>query len=152
SGRRVFACLVGTVAFLGVDFLVSETSLLGIVDQAFALPLLVAILLAMLSRWRAAGVFAGLALASKHFPGIPVVLALAIFVYRSGHLRNFVVTSVAAFLVVVLPFLLWDYEAFVSATVLHHLHEAGVGDDTALYFFLPAVWRTPFRLLGLLAI
>jgi len=152
SDQRAFACLAGTVAFLGVDFLVTETFQLGIVDQAFSVPLLAAIVLAMTSHWRGAGVFAGLALASKHFPAIPVVLALAIFVHRSGRLREVTAAALISLLVIVVPFVAWDYEAFASATVLHHLHEAAAGDNTALYFFLPDAWKAPFRFVGLLAI
>lgn len=150
--RRLLACLIGTVVFLGVDFMVTETFLLGIIDEAFSAPLLGSMLLAMTSRWRAAGVVAGLSLASKHFPAIPVVVALLIFVYRDGQLRPFACSAAASFAAVMLPFVLWDYEAFVSATLLPHLHEAGLGDNTALYFFLPDAWKTPFRLLGATAI
>lgn len=147
--RRLFGCLVGTVAFLGVDFMVTETFLLGIIDEAFSAPLLASILLAMTSCWRSAGVVAGLSLASKHFPAIPVVAALAIFVYREGQLRPFASFAAGSFAAVMLPFIAWDYEAFVSATLLPHLHEAGLGDNTALYFFLPEAWKTPFRLFGM---
>lgn len=152
SKQRALACLVGSVAFLGVDFVVTETFQLGIVDQAFSVPLLAAMLLAMVSWWRGAGVLAGLALASKHFPAIPVVLTLAIYVHRSGRLREFALSAAAAALIVTLPFLLWDSEAFISATVLHHVYEMRSGDDTALYFFLPDAWKAPFRLFGVLVI
>jgi hypothetical protein len=152
SAQPLLASLTATVAFLGIDFLVSETFQLGIVDQAFAVPLLAAILLAMRSYWRVAGLLAGLALASKHFPAVPVVLALAIYADRSRRLRDLIVFSGASFLAIMLPFLLWDAEAFVSATILHHVHEAHRGDDTALFFFLPDVWKMPFRLLGLASI
>jgi hypothetical protein len=150
--RRLLACLVGSVAFLGVDFMVSETFQLGIVDQAFSAPLLGAGLLAMLGWWAGAGVLAGLALASKHFPAIPFALALSIYVYRAGALRTFVPAAGTTAAVVVLPFLLWDFEAFVSATVLHHVHEMRFGDNTALFFFLPDFWKAPFRLFGLVLI
>jgi predicted membrane-bound dolichyl-phosphate-mannose-protein mannosyltransferase len=149
SSRPVLGCLTATVAFLGVDFLVTETFQLGIVDQAFVFPLLAAILLAMRSYWRSAAIVAGLALASKHFPAIPVVLALAIYAYRRERLHELVVFCGLTFLAVMLPFILWDPEAFVSATVLHHVHEAGRGDNTALFFFLPEPWKMPFRLFGL---
>jgi hypothetical protein len=152
SAQPLLASLTATVAFLGIDFLVTETFQLGIVDQAFAFPLLVAILLAMRSYWRIAGLVAGLALASKHFPSIPVVLALAIYAHRRQRLRDLIGFSGLSFLAVMLPFILWDAEALVSATILHHVHEAGRGDDTALFFFLPDVWKMPFRLLGLASI
>jgi len=150
--RRWLACLTGSVAFLGVDFMVTETFQLGIVDQSFAVAPLAAMLAAMCRRWNLAGVLAGLALASKHFPAIPVVVALSIYVHRSGHLRRFVLCAVGAGAIVVLPFLLWDAEAFVSATILHHIHEMRFGDDTALYFFLPDAWKPAFRLFGFVVI
>ena len=51
-------------------------------------------------------------------------------------------------LVLVLPFLLWNPEPFITATLLYYLTLHQAGDNTSLWFFLPAVWQTPFLVLG----
>ncbi len=146
----VTAAALAVAAYFGINVLPAELLRFAITDVAIATYLLYACLALSSGYTTTAGVLLGIAQACKLLPAPLLALPLLIWAYgRPGFLRlalSYVVTA----LILVLPYVFWDWQLFLSSTVLFYLTYHSVGDDTALWFFLPEVWRTVFSWLGYL--
>ncbi len=143
--------MVAIVAYLSIGVYWFEIFWLGIVDILLSTFILYAFLCLSNRQFVLGGVCLGLAQAAKLLP--PPFLALGIVLLllgREGFWR-FLLAYTATGLAFILPFLLWDPQAFVSATILFYLTAHNMGDNTALWFFLPQFLQGPFLLLGYLA-
>lgn len=98
------------------------------------------------------GVFFGLAFACKLLPGGIFVLILALWYWRKPERWRFLVPMMVTFLLVLLPFVIPNPGAFLSATILFYLSFHAQGDDTALYYFLPSALQPIFQVVGYAAV
>jgi hypothetical protein len=150
ASHALSAGALAVVAYLGIAVLPNELIRFAITDLAIATYLLYALVALSYGRWTAAGVLLGIAQACKLLPAPLIALPLLIWAYgKPGFLRLALAYALTA-LALVLPYVLWDWQLFISSTVLFYLTHHSVGDDTALWFFLPASLRPAFSALGYL--
>jgi len=146
DGDRLVATLGAAALFLcfyKLDFQLFEY---GVTDIVIGVYLLFGVVALQRRRDATAGVLFGLAQACKLFPGA-VLLPVTFFWYRDPRRRwRFTLACVALLALVIGPFLLWDPEAFISATILFYLAHHGGGDASAAYYVLPAKWKGAFAL------
>lgn len=122
----------------------------GIVDILLSSLLLYCFVFLQRGRFVLAGVLLGLAQAAKLLP--PPLVALCIMLYLLGQegFWKFCIAYALTSVLVMSPFVVADPQAFLSATILFYLTNHGVGDNTSLWFFLPALLQKPFLWLGYL--
>jgi len=95
-----------------------------------------------------AGLCLGLAQASKLLPAPIFLLAIVCWLPLMRLRFQFIAGFALASLVLVLPFLLYDYKSFLSATILYYLTHHKGGDSTSLWFYLPEVLQGVFLILS----
>ncbi|MEM8933373.1 MAG: glycosyltransferase 87 family protein [Acidobacteriota bacterium] len=141
---RRLGILVAMVAFLGVGRFGRELFEYAVTDIAISFWALCGVLACWHRRFVVGGALFGIASACKLLPGPFLVAPLALALFVRGERRSalrlavaWVVTTAA----VVLPAVLADPESFVTATILFYRTVHAVGDDTSLWFFLPAHGR-----------
>ena len=143
--------LTSIVAYLGILRYSVEAIALGVTDILIACYLLYAFAALSYEKYWLAGLLLGAAQACKLLPAPFALLAVLIMLWGTRGFWQVLIGFAISALAMTLPFLLWDPQAFVSATFLYYLtHHAG-GDDTSLWYFLPQMLQTPFLLLGLAA-
>lgn len=120
----------------------------GIVDILLS-TLLLFTFAALQQRWFImAGILLGLAQASKLLPAPFVAIAVFYFLWGKEGVWKFSFSYGLTAVAILLPFVLADPEAYLSATVLFYLSNHSAGDSTSLWFFLPHFMQTPFMLIG----
>ncbi len=134
--------VIAAIAYLCIGIYWFEIFWQGIVDILLSTLLLYTFVFLARQQFIPAGIFLGLAQAAKLLP--PPFLALGILLLLFGRegFWNFFLAYAATGLIFILPFFLWDPQAFVSATILFYLTYHSMGDNTALWFFLPE-WSSP---------
>lgn len=149
--QRQQLLLVCIIAYLGILRYSVEAIALGVTDILIATYLLYAFVALSYQRFLLAGLLLGAAQACKLLPAPFALLAVLLMLWGQRGFFPVLFGYAISALLITLPFLLWNPEAFASATFLYYLtHHAG-GDDTSLWFFLPDLLQTPFLLLGLVA-
>lgn len=148
ASRRRIAGLVALGAYLGVAVYAHELFVFGVVDVLLSTFALYGFVALSHRRFGLAGALLGAAQACKLLPA-PLLL-LPVLVVLGGRAARAVAAGYAVVaLALILPFLLPDPGAFLSATILYYLtHHAG-GDDSSLWYFLPSPIQTPFWAAGL---
>jgi len=151
-GREALTAVFAVTALLGPLDLTHELYSRCVTDFVVSAFLLYGVIALSRERFVAGGVLVGLAQSAKFLPGgIFLVLLSAWALGREGGWR-FVAAGAATVAGVVLPFVLWDPEAFLSATILYYVTVHAGGDSSSLWFFLPDALKGPFLLLGLLIV
>ena len=142
--QQIIKKLSVIVLFLTPAYLVN-IYYLGITDILLSSFILACFYAGQMQRWFLAGLLLGLAQSSKLLPAPMVLLALFIWLPNlSLRLRLIAGFSISSGLSL-LPFIVWDSEGFISATILYYLtHHVG-GDSTSLWFFLPSSMQTWFH-------
>jgi hypothetical protein len=94
------------------------------------------------------GLLFGWSFACKLLPGGLFCLIMLAYYWRKPDRWKFIIPMVVLFLGVMIPYILRDPPAFLSATILYYLTEHSHGDDTALYFFIPEALQSIYLLFG----
>ena len=152
AGYKVLAGLLSVAAFTCSLSLGQEVFYYGVTDIVIPLYALAGFIAIRYGRHSIGGALLGLCLACKILPGGFFVLALALWYWRKPERWKFLIPMVATFVVVMLPFVLPNPGAFLSATILFYLTFHASGDDTALYYFLPASLQPIFQIIGYAAV
>jgi uncharacterized membrane protein len=148
AGLATTAGLAGCVAYVGVGALQTELFRYAITDLVIATYGVFAFLALSYRRWILAGVLFGLAQACKLLPGALLVLPVLLWLWGRPGGWKLLIAYVATSVVILLPFVLLSPALFLSSTVLFYVTYHARGDYSSLWFFLPSVLKTPFRLLG----
>jgi hypothetical protein len=139
---------LAVVSYLGIEALPAELWRFGVTDIAIATYLLYAFLALSYGRLRTAGVLFGIAQACKLLPAPLLVLPVLLWAYRKPRFYELACAYALTALALVLPYVVWDWQLFVSSTVLYYLTYHSGGDNTSLWFFLPENLRGAFSALG----
>jgi hypothetical protein len=151
-GWRMLAALVAVTALVGTQFIGQAyffEEMTDVVIAAFAIWGWVA---AYYNRPVVSGALFGWAFASKLVPGAFICLIMCAWFWRRPDRWKFVGAMVLTFLAIMLPYVLWNPGAFLSATVLYYLTEHASGDGTALYYYLPTQIQPFFLIAGYLLV
>jgi len=140
--------LLALIAYICVLVYSIEIFTHGIVDMLLS-TLLLFTFVCLQQRWFImAGILLGLAQASKLLPAPLVALAIFFFLWGKQGVWKFSFSYAITAAAILLPFVLANPEAYLSATILFYLSNHSVGDNTSLWFFLPQLLQTPFMLVG----
>jgi hypothetical protein len=151
GSQRVIACMTSVAAHLCIFSYPHEIFSFGIVDILICTHALYAFVALTYHQDWIGGVLLGLAQACKLLPG-PLLLLAALLVLRERRRIVYVFSAYAiTSMAVILPFVISNPEGFLSATALYYLTYHAGGDNTSLWFFLPAMLKTPFLIAGFLA-
>ena len=142
------ACLLAVAAYLTMGYYAHGLFVHGTVDVLISTYALWGYYSVACRRDWAAGVLFGLAQSCKLLPGPLLVLPLLWVLWGQRRATRIVVGYLVTSLLVVGPFVAADPEAFLSATILFYLAKHAAGDDTALWFFLPRLFKLPFLIVG----
>ena len=126
-----------------------NTIYLGITDILVSTYLLVSLLFIARKEFLLAGIMLGLAQSSKLLPAPFALLAMLFFINHGGNNKRFILGFIVTCAICVLPFLFWNPEGFLSATILYYLTHHQGGDVTSLWFFLPKLIQPAFLWFGL---
>jgi hypothetical protein len=150
--KKNFPALFAVAALLCVICYPQEIFGFGIVDILLATYILYACLALSYEKYVLAGLLLGLAQASKLLPAPFFALPALLYLFRKQKgFRQFLLAYVLTAGCIILPFLLADPAGFISATILfYEVNHAG-GDNTSLWFFLPAAVQPAFLVLGYIA-
>jgi hypothetical protein len=133
--------VLGAVAYLGIRSLVFEYFIEATTDVLVCTYGLLGFTVWQLGRPFVAGLFFGLAQASKLMPGPLFVLPLALSSGRGDATRRLIAGYVLGSCVVVLPWFAANPATFISSTLLFYANVHGDGDSTAIWFHLPRVLK-----------
>ncbi len=142
---------VALIAYLCIRAYPREIFEYGIVDILVSTYTLYAFIAVSYKNYWAGGILFGLAQASKLLPGPLVVLPVVLFLWGKPGLWQLVGSYLAVSVALLAPFVLWNPEAFLSATVLYYLTCHAAGDNTSLWFFLPKITQSAFLVVGFFA-
>lgn len=147
-GYKVVAGFLAIASFfclwkLGWDY-ISE----GQTDVLIPLFALYGFVASYYSRPTLSGLLFGWGFACKLLPGGLFCLIMLAYYWRRPDRWKFIVPMVAIFFAVMIPFILRNPPAFLSATILYYLTQHSHGDDTALYFFVPDSLKSIYLLVG----
>lgn len=120
----------------------------GIVDILLSALLLFCFVFLQRRQYLLAGLVLGLAQAAKLLPPPFVALCVMLFLLQRPGFWTFCFAYGISSLLLIAPFVALDPQAFASATILFYLTNHSVGDNTALWFFLPEWLQAPFLWLG----
>jgi hypothetical protein len=140
--------VASTVAIWGLGFTVFRAGVTDLMIADFALFGFIAL---TYECGVAAGVLFGLAMAAKLTPGALLLPIVAAWHAKSsaGPPRWPLWLSAAAVVAATLvPFVVWNPRAFLSATILYTAVRHALGDDSSLWYSLPTVLKTPFLVVG----
>jgi hypothetical protein len=145
------ALLLTITAYLGVVRYTFEAVALGVTDILISSWLLYAFVALAHQRYLLCGLLLGCAQATKLLPAPFVLMGLVWMLMGRRELLPLLCGYLIASAALILPFLLWHPEGFISSTILYYLtHHVG-GDITSLWFFLPKWAQSPFLIIGLVA-
>lgn len=150
-GYRRIVSLLCVVTFLSTRVWSTELFHEGVVDIIIAVYGLAGFLMLAYRKPVLSGVFFGLAFGCKLLPAPFWFTLVTWWWWKDGGLRPAAIFATVFTLVsgvVILPFVAWDPQAFVSATILYFLTSQGAGDSTSLWYFLPDALKTPLLVIG----
>jgi hypothetical protein len=146
-GRRAVAAVLAVAALACTWILGQQYFLEGTTDVIIPMFALFGFIAAYYKHPSLAGILFGWAFACKLLPGGMFCLIMLFWYWRQTDRWKFILPMAATFLAVMVPYILMNPQAFLSATVLFYLTDAQ-GDDTAMYFFVPENLRPAFLLVG----
>lgn len=139
-------------AYSGILVWGNELFHLAVTDQLLSAMVLLALIALTYERALLAGLLLGLTQASKLFPGVWLLLVLFWWMWGNRSTGRFYASTLAPAVGIQLPFVLWNPAAYLSATILLYLTLSHPGNETSLYYFLPDFLKTPFLVVGALAL
>ncbi len=145
---RWCAMLFSSVAFLGVWNWGEQLFRAGVTDIVISTFLVFGCIFLVRRQLILSGAFLGLAQAAKLLPAPFLFGVVLLALFRKTGWRSFFGSFSLVSLGIILPFVVWDPSAFVSATVLFYLTNHGGGDSTSFWFLLPPSIRPLFLWLG----
>jgi hypothetical protein len=148
--------LVGTLlsatTLLGAGALRTELYTAVVTDLAIGMWALLGYAALAWKRPGWSGVFFGVTLACKLLPGPLLVVPAVIWMWRRPGWGALVLGTVAGAGAILAPYLIWDAERLLSSTILFYMVNHAGGDDTSLWFALPAVIQPWFQAAGLVLV
>lgn len=147
-GTGLAAGGIASAAYVTVSVLGQELFRFGVTDIAIAAWSVFAFLAAARRRYVLAGILFGVAQACKLLPGPVLVIPLLLHLGWGRPARRMLFAYAGTAAALTLPFVALDPARFVSSTVLFYLTYHSVGDNTALWFFLPEALQPWFTGLG----
>jgi hypothetical protein len=147
-GLKALASVLTVATFVCNLLLGWEYFFLGTVDVVIPMLLLSGFIAAYYERPTLAGVLFGWAFACKLLPGGFICLIVGAWFWRRPERWKFWIPMVATSLAAIVPFVLRNPPAFLSATVLYYLTEHAHGDRSSMYFFLPSGIQAGFMIGG----
>jgi hypothetical protein len=150
KAQRKAALLIAVAAYFGVLRYAVEAMVLGVTDLLISTYLLFCFAALGRQKFFIAGLLLGCAQACKLLPAPFVFIGIAWLLYRQRGLWTFTAAYALASAVLILPFVAWHPQGFLSATILYYLTHHQGGDFTSLWFFLPSFMQGIFLLAGLL--
>jgi hypothetical protein len=148
SGSRVIGVALVLASLACVYVLGKEIFDEGATDAIIPMFALYGIIAAYYKRPTLSGILFGWAFACKLMPGAFLCLIIGAWYWRRPERWKFWAPMVITFVAVVVPHVLRNPPAFLSATILYFLTEHAKGDDTALYYFVPAQLQSIYLILG----
>ncbi|HEY8038425.1 MAG TPA: hypothetical protein VIF15_01475 [Polyangiaceae bacterium] len=150
AARRLAAWLAvaSTVAIWALGYMVFRAGVTDLMIADFALFGFIAL---TYERGATAGVLFGLAMAAKLTPGallVPILVAWQAKASAGPARWRLWLAAGAVLAGTLVPFIAWNPRAFLSATVLYTSVRHALGDDSSLWYFLPAALKTPFLVAG----
>lgn len=150
GGRAGYAApLVAVVAYLCIAVYPREIFDFGIVDVLISTLATYAFVFLSFRKYWAGGILLGLAQGAKLLPAPFLILAVALYMFGRSEMPRVLWGYLLAAAVTILPFLIWNPEAFLSATVLFYLTNHAGGDNTALWYYLPGYLKHAFQVVGI---
>lgn len=150
-GRRLIAGTLAVAALACTWILGQQYFLEGTTDVIIPMFVLFGFIAAYYKHPSLAGVLFGWAFACKLLPGGMFCLIMAAWYLRTPDRWKFILPMLATVLAVILPYILWNPQAFLSATILFYMTDAQ-GDDSAMYFFVPENLQSLFLIAGYLIV
>ena len=147
---RQTAMFVAVTAYLGIIRYTLEAVAFGVTDMLIATYVMFCFVALTHQRYLLAGLLLGCAQACKLLPAPFILLAILWMLYGHKTVWHFLAGYIIACTVIILPFLLWHPEGFISATILYYLTHHKGGDFTSLWFFLPELVQPIFLIIGIL--
>jgi uncharacterized membrane protein len=148
--QRNAALLIAITAYFGLLRYTLEAVLLGVTDILISTYILYCFVALSYQRYFLAGLLLGCAQACKLLPAPFIFIAISWMLYGSRHLWHFFAGFILSCTIIILPFIIWHPEGFLSSTILYYLTHHKSGDLTSLWYFLPSILQAPFLLLGIL--
>jgi len=148
KGYRVLAALLSMLGFAATLALAGELFMFCTTDIVIPLFTLLGFIALKYGRHSLSGALIGWVFACKLVPGGLFVLLFLIWFWRRPERWKFLIPMFAVILAVIVPYVLKDPSAFLSATILYYLTEHAQGDSTALWFTLPAAIKPLFQIVG----
>lgn len=147
-GWRVLASTSAVAAFVGTQFLAQAYFFEEMTDVVIPAVLIFGWIATYYKRPVLGGALFGWAFACKLVPGAFVCLIMAAWIWRKPERWKFIGAMAFTFFAIMLPYIIWNPPAFLSATILYYLTEHSLGDGTALYHYLPTQIQPIFLLAG----
>ncbi|MEA2554201.1 MAG: hypothetical protein QOJ65_2377 [Fimbriimonadaceae bacterium] len=147
-GTRLPAALLSVAGFACVVVMGKELFDNGVTDIVIPLFAILGFIASYYGRHSLSGVLLGWTLAAKLVPGGLFLLIVSLWYLRRPERWKFLIPMAVTVLAVLLPYVLKDPGAFLSATVLFYMTEHARGDSTALWYTLPPALQPIFQILG----
>lgn len=150
KGQQRLVLLAAATGWLGILRAIPEAMILGVTDILISAWLLFSFVALGRQQYFIAGILLGCAQACKLLPAPLVFLAMAWFLWGRKDLWNMTAGYALSCAVLVLPFVAWHPEGFISSTILYYLTHHSDGDMTSLWYFLPSSARSVFVMTGMI--
>lgn len=147
-GSRTVSAAWALALFWGVRVLDRELVVYAIPDFVIGTYALLGFLCLSHGRFALAGVFLGMAQSCKLLPGPLLLLPVLLTLGGAAEKRRLLVAYAATALAFVAPCAAAEPRLFLSSTVLYYLTHHVRGDDTSMWFFLPAWFQPVFLFFG----
>jgi len=149
--QQPLVLLYAIAAWIGILRNVPEAIVLGVTDIMIATWLLLGFAALSSQRYFMAGILVGCAQACKLLPAPFAFIAIVWMLYQRREAWHFIGGFAISCIILILPFIAWNWEGFLSSTILYYLTHHQEGDMTSLWYFLPHNLQGPFLLFGLAA-
>lgn len=147
-GYKAVAAILAIASFACNSLLGWQYFFLGTVDVVIPLFAMFGFIAAYYNKPVLAGILFGWCFACKLLPGGFICLIVGAWYWRRPERWKFWIAGLATFIVIVVPYILRNPPAFLSATVLYYLSEHAAGDKSALYYVVPDALKAPFLITG----
>ena len=147
--QRQWIFLCASAAWIGIIRCIPEALLLGVTDMLISTWLLFCFVALSNKQFFIAGLLLGCAQACKLLPAPLAFISIAWFLYGQRGFWTWGCGFVLASILLILPFVAWNPDGFISATIFYYLSHHQGGDMTSLWFFLPEPLKPAFLLAGI---
>lgn len=152
KGYRTLAALLALLSFVCTRVLARELFFYCTTDIVIPLFALLGFIALRYGKVSISGALFGWAMACKLVPGGLFFLVLVVWFWRRPDRWKFLGPLIVVFFATMLPYVLSNPSAFISATVLYYLTEHARGDSTALWYTLPKSIQSLFQIVGYAAV